>query len=64
MMVAPTVLEVNEVVIGNATLVYPGCTVAVFVDGTCTNWELLLERLTTAPVAGAGPVRNTFPCVE
>src|ERR1039458_8555083 len=62
-MVAPTVLDVNDVVIGNATLVEPGCTVAVCEDGTLAKLVLLLERLTTAPVAGAGPVRNTFPCV-
>jgi hypothetical protein len=55
---------VYEVVIGNAALVYPGWTVTFWEAGTCTNCGLLLERLTTAPPAGAGPVRNTFPCVE
>jgi hypothetical protein len=36
----------------------------VTLDGTCAAEVLLLERLTTAPLAGAGPFRVTVPVEE
>lgn len=45
----------------NVPLVYPAMTVTL--DGTVAA-DALLERLTTAPPLGAGPLRVTVPVEE
>jgi hypothetical protein len=51
-----------EVVIVKLAVVEPAATVTV--AGTCAAAVLLLDRVTTAPVLGAGPVNFTVPVGE
>src|SRR5262249_17012813 len=56
------VKAVGDVVIGKLTLDTPAGKVTV--AGTWTRWGLALATLTTAPPAGAAPVRFTVAVVE
>ena len=55
-------LVTGLVVMVNVAEVAPAATVTL--PGTCAAAVLLLDRLTTAPPAGAGPVNLTVPVDE
>jgi hypothetical protein len=52
-------LETGLVVTGNVAVVAPAATITL--AGTCAAAVLLLDRVTTAPLAGAGPLSVTVP---
>ena len=61
-MVSKVLLETGLVVIVNVAVVAPAVTVTL--AGTCAAAVLLLDRVTTAPPAGAGPFSVTVPMQE
>ena len=61
-MVREVLLETGLVVIVNVAVVAPAATVTL--AGTCAAAVLLLDRVTTAPPAGAGPFSVTVPMQE
>jgi hypothetical protein len=61
-MVTDALLVIGLVVTVNVAVVALAGTVTV--AGTCAALVLLLERVTTAPLAGAGPVSLTVPVDE
>jgi hypothetical protein len=61
-MVTETLLATGLVVMVNVAVVAPAATVTL--AGSCAAAVLLLDRVTTAPVAGAGPVNVTVPVDE
>lgn len=62
MIVTLVFAETGLVVTVNVAVVAFAATVTV--AGTCPAEVLLLDRLTTAPLAGAGPFRVTVPVEE